>query len=115
MYLGTLAPVSNRASWNEAMEITDDLTDDPIDLSTASGITLEVRDPQSQSLILGASLGDGIEIVDGEYGVFVWSFTKEQMSAVRAKTYDIGITVTFQDETTQLFIGQVPVLEGVAR
>lgn len=115
MYLGPLAPVSNRASWSEVMEIYDDETDTPIDLTTATGISLSVRDPKTQAAMLTATIGSGIEIADDEDGVFVWTFTLAQMSALDPKTYDIGITVTFSDGTTQLLIGHVPVLEGHVR
>jgi hypothetical protein len=111
MFIGPLSPVSNKADWSDSIELTDDTTGALIDISGATAITLEVQDPQTGGAVLTASLGSGITLIST--GVFQWSFTAAQMSNLPEKTYDVGVLITMNSQTTQLVIGQLPVLDGV--
>lgn len=112
MYIGALDPVSNKATWIVLYELKDDETDELIDLSSVDEITVQVRDSR-KSMILSATLSGGsVEIVDT--GVFKWTFTASQMSTLAAsRTYEVGCTIKKEEETVQLLIGTLPVINGV--
>lgn len=114
MYIATLPPVSNRATWIEAVELTDQETGDLIDLTDCS-IEVQVRtQDDSQTTVLSASTDDGdVTIVDT--GVFQFEFSATEMAALAPDSYDIGAIITRDGETAQIVIGTIPVLEGVVR
>lgn len=112
MYLGTLPAASTKATWAEACEIIDEETDQPVDISTATEITLVVRDPKSEEIVLSGTLSGG-DISLADTGIFQWSFTPEQMGALFARTYEVGCTIKQGGETVQLIIGALPVLDGI--
>lgn len=112
MYTGTLDPVSNRATWIVNYEITDVETGDLIDLSGVDEITIEIRDPKTQSAILTGTKTGG-DIVISDTGVFTWTFSATDMRTLCAKTYEVGCTLTDNSETVQLMIGTLPVYDGV--
>lgn len=112
MLTGTLSPVSNKADWIEAYGLTDEETGDPVDVSAATEITIALRDPSSRSVELTATLSGGtIEHI--ETGIFQWAFTAAQMSGLCAKTYEVGLTIVQDDQTIQLFVGTLPVIDGI--
>lgn len=111
MITGTLSPASTRATWSESVELTDEDGGDPIDLSDVDEITVEIRDPASMSSVLTATLGDGVTII--ETGVFQFEFSKDDMNDLCPKTYEIGCTIEKDDQTVQLLIGYVPVVDGI--
>lgn len=128
MFNGMLSPVSNRAQWQDCIEVVDGETDEPIDLSTVLDIVLAVRFPdagngsfdgyyyasQGNRYGLTASLKTG-EIVIIQPGIFQFTFSSGQMAGLAPQTYDVGLIITSADGTiTQIIIGQVPVLEGFA-
>jgi hypothetical protein len=117
MYVGTLPPVSNRATWSETIEFIDDDVDEPFDVSEATEILMHVRNREG-SLLLSASLTDEtIEHV--ETGKIRFTVDAERMASLCAQTCDIGIVLTFPEDhpspKVQFLIGQIPVIEGVAR
>src|SRR5262245_53123999 len=112
MFLGTLSPVSNRADWIDCVQLLDEEDpSEPIDISDASAITLEVRAPGTRSIVLTASLGSGITHI--ETGVFEIAFTVDQMKTLPAGDYEIGATIVKDGVTVQLIIGTLPVMDGV--
>ena len=115
MFLGTLDPASNRATWSESFELTDSETGDPISLSAVDEITLEVRDMETQSAVLsGTKTGGDIVVVGAATdGTFQWRFEASQMRALKAKTFEVGCVIEQDDDTVQIFIGYLPVLDGI--
>lgn len=111
MYIGNLDPVSNREDWTGTIGATD-LDNLPVDITGAS-IDFEVRDRTTKVQSLAASVGHGITITNGTDGIFEWSFTALQMGGLCPMTYEVGITLTLNGGITQLFIGTVPVLDGI--
>jgi hypothetical protein len=121
------APASNRADWIETCMVLDNDTGDPIDLSVAS-ITMTVinskRNPNAYMnsgyygrydpgvIILRGSTGTG-EIVVVDLGTFQWHFTAAQMNSLPQGEYSIGIRLTQDDQTMQLVIGALSVMEGI--
>lgn len=112
MFSGNLPPASNKATWAVNYELTDEDTGELLDLSGVDQITIEVRDPESRATVLSGSLTGG-EVSVPDTGVFRWEFTAAQMRTLCSKTYEVGCTLTENDETIQLIIGRVPVLDGV--
>lgn len=111
MYVGNLPPVSNRASWSFIQEIVDDETDEPVDISSYT-ITLEVVDPSCGSTALTASTTDGsITIIDT--GTFRALFSRDDMADLTQKSYQVGVTIEDDEDTAQLIIGNLPVLDGI--
>jgi hypothetical protein len=111
MLVGSLQPTSNREDWTVFYELTDGETGELIDLSGVDEITVHVRDKHGRSLT--ATLGSGVTVVDT--GVFSWTFTEAQMRTLQAKTYEVGCTLKSEDQTVQLLIGTLPVLDGIVR
>lgn len=112
MLLGMLSPVSNRADWIEAYELTDEETGDAFDISDAQEITVSIREPNSRNVELTATLSGG-SIEHIETGIFQWTFTAAQMQSLCARTYEVGCTIQQDDQTVQLIIGTLPVLDGI--
>jgi len=120
MYEGTFARVSNRATWNDTVEVRDDNTDELFDLSEVDEITLQLchRRPDdygwSGSSVLSATLTGG-DIVITDLGTFEFTFNNGTMSGICASTYDIGLILQIDETVTQLVIGSVAVIDGVVR
>jgi hypothetical protein len=111
MYVGSLPPISNRASWLFSSEVVDDETGELIDLSGLT-ITLEVREQACGRTVLSATTGNG-KVTTPSMGLFSASFTRDEMAALCAQTYDVGATISDDTDTAQFIIGTVPVLDGV--
>lgn len=128
MYEGTLAQVSNRATWSDCVELRDQETGELVDFTGAQEIVVQVMNTQYQSyfrndygvgfggtigaMMITATLsGGGVQII--QPGVFQFTFTRSQMNTLPGGDYDVGMTIVKDDVTTELFIGQVPVREGV--
>ena len=112
MQIATLAPVTNRGDWIDCYKLVDDETDDPIDLSDAAEITLEIREPETHCPKATATLTGG-SIIHIETGVFQWTFPLAQMRSLCPRTYDVGLTILKDAITTQILIGRLPVLDGI--
>lgn len=113
MIIGTLEPVSNRQTWKQEFSVVDVDTDEAFDISSATAINLQVEDARTRSPMLVASLANGKITLPGDTGVFRVTFTASEMHVLDARTYNIGITVTADSETSQVFIGQLPVIDGI--
>jgi hypothetical protein len=112
MYFGTLPPASNRGVYAQDFLVFDDATEEGIDLAGA-GILLELRRPGCPSPALSASTGNGRIALAAEPGRFALTIPAEAMRALEAVAYEAGITITQNGETTQFFIGTLPVLDGI--
>ena len=92
MFIGTLSPVSNRADWIDAFQLLDEEDpSEPVDISDATAITVEVRAPGTRSVVLTAGLGSGITHI--ETGVFQWPFTAAQMSRLDRRRLRDRLTI----------------------
>ena len=111
MFQGTLTPVSNQEDWKLIVEVDDEDSGEPLDLTDAS-VVFEARDPRSRGIVLSATSSNGkISIVDT--GVFQVMFVRPEMQALTAQIYEVGCILTINGETRQYIIGTVPVLDGV--
>jgi hypothetical protein len=112
MYIGTLPPASNRGAYQQDFLVFDDETEEGIDLAGAA-ILLELRRPGGSSAALTASTGNGRIALEAEAGRFALTIPAETMRSLEAIAYEAGITVTQNGQTTQFFIGTLPVLDGI--
>lgn len=114
MFTGSLGAVSNRATWSESVEITSEDDGTAIDLSAVDEITIEVREVGSRTATLSGTYTGG-EITlpgGGTDGIFQWEFSADTMNDLCAKTYEVFVRLEDDDQTVQLMIGTVPVVEG---
>ena len=109
MYVGSLDPQSNQATFKRQFELWDSDSDEFIDLTLAT-IELVIRDNASKTSMLSASIDDGIELLDD--GVFEVTFTAAQMGGLCAGEYDVGLIIT-DEITVQLIIGTIIVMDGI--
>jgi hypothetical protein len=109
MYTGSLPTISNRADWKFQIGLTDSDTGETIDF-TGCTMQIDVRD-DGNCLLLSGSTSDKITVP--EVGVAQIWFTTPDVHGLCAGTYKVGITVTGNGETVQLFAGSVPVVDGV--
>jgi hypothetical protein len=111
MLTGTLSQVSNKADWIEAFEIFDGDTNEPVDISDADEITIEIKDQNDCSVLAQATLtGDTVELVST--GVFQWTFSAATMTTLCPGTYPVKARINKDDIETQLLIGFLPVVNG---
>lgn len=115
MQRDTLDPVSNKATWVQDYTLFDEETGDAIDLDGTTEITIAVRDARTGVIWLtGTYTGGEVTIVgDTTDGTFEWEFSADQMGALCALTYEVGLTLEIEDQTIQLLIGRLPVLDGI--
>jgi len=112
MHIGSLPVASNRATYTQDFQLFDDEDDAGVSLAGAT-IVLELRRPGDATARLSATNDGGILVTDEGEGHFALSFTSDQMRSLRPGTYECGITVAQSGETTQFFIGTLPVLDGI--
>lgn len=107
-------PVTNRQSWSEVIEIIDEETRDPSDISDVDEITFALA-RTGCSPFLTLTIGNGITLIDsGTTGKFQIDITVDQMRSLCApETYAAGITMLLVGETVQIFDGTFPVIQGV--
>lgn len=121
-YEGTLGNRSNRADWVDVVEVRGP-DKELMDLSTATEIVVQVAPKQygeyggysEQSYaapMLTATLSNG-KVAHVELGKFEFSFTKGEMRGICGGVYDVEITVEKDGRTTSVFLGTVPIREGV--
>jgi hypothetical protein len=113
MYDVSFSPQSNRASFPYVGLVTD-YEDNPIDISACS-MVFAIREKKSGSPRLVASTENG-KITYIALGVFRWFFTESEMNGLCAGTYETGLTLTPNDnpdDTRQLSVGPLPIVDGV--
>lgn len=127
--------ITNREGWSPIMSIADDDTGDLIDLtnytfaleirrlninngsagSRGYGDSWDVGEYLTDGPIITASLGNGITVID--IGVIQVFLTSAQMRSLPGPaTYSVAMTATSSDDPTntrQIFLGRLPVLDGM--
>jgi hypothetical protein len=110
MYICSLDPQSNRATWRQEIQLTDVDTGETIKVDDCD-VTITVRDESGRQVLSGSS--DGGEIIFSEEDMFQWTFSNSQMAALCAGTYNVGVRISQNGIVMQLIIGSVPILEGI--
>lgn len=109
-----LGEASNCEDWRLECEIIDDGTGEPVDLTGAS-IVFDVRRSREYDCLLSASTENGLITLGPDVGEFVIAIPVDQMQQLRRGTHDVGCTVTLLNKISQLFVGTIPVIDGVVR
>jgi hypothetical protein len=105
--------ISTSEDWAESYQLNDAEDGDLLDL-TGCTISIAVTEPRCTSALLsGSTDDDAVAIVST--GVFSWSFSAAALdNALTPGVYDVGATiVTTDDETIQIFLGKLPVKQGI--
>lgn len=116
MWEGQLGPVSNRADWTDDIVIENFDTGARIPLDgEGTDLTLAVSPKGSRAYpALLASISNGRLVVDATTGLFATlTFTREDMQQLKPGEYDCGITLKLNGAITQIFVGRLPVIDGI--
>lgn len=99
------------ADWAVAIEIIDADTNQPMDLS---GATFELEVGSScDGHYLSASTADST-IISPQTGVVQWTFPATTMDGLSyGRTHRVGLTMTTDGGTTQVFVGTLSLIDGV--
>lgn len=109
MYQISFPPTSNRATWIFTGQINDANTNELLDL-TGLSFVFDVKEPDGCQRLL-ATTDNGKFTVIG-LGLFRWEFSKEEMRCLCAGTYETGLTMANTDQTVQLSVGPLPIVDG---
>jgi len=107
----TLQPVSNLEDWDDTFELFDTETDDALDMTAVTAMTLTVWDEDSRLIMLSKSLGAGIAI-DDVIGVVSIHVAASEMTALCAKNYPLRLSMVNGGATKDLILGVLPVEDG---
>lgn len=113
MHAGNLPPASNRATFSLTTTVWDSEAGEGFDLTTATEITWEVRDPSTLTSMLVATIDSGVDVDDADEGIITISFTATQMRTLDPKEYEVGCTVEFADSTQQFIAARQPIIDGI--
>ena len=102
---------TNRETWLERIEIRDKETGKPLDLSQAS-INLEMAARPYNSPILKINSDTG-NIRGTTDGFIEWEFSESAMRTLDAGFYKIGLVYTLNNRTTQVFLGDIQIEDGI--
>lgn len=127
MFGGALTQASNKADYIDCVEIVDDETGAPYDLTTLDDIVFAIRHPSVSLAVnyggagggntygLNASLKTG-SIALVQPGVFQFHFTAAEMNGLPPQYYDLGIILIADDQIIyQLIVAKLSVIEGFAQ
>lgn len=107
-----LFEVTNRADWVQQIQVND--SESPYDLLDLTGAAISVRMIDSEGCEkFSLTAGDGIEIVST--GIIEFTVDDAVMGNICPGTYDIGGIYRLNDETNDLFVGTVTVVNNPAR
>lgn len=112
MMIGPLGEASNKAHLVFVIDVIDSDTGGALDI-TGADITVSIRDPDTKSIIVSVTVGDGVVISESVTGRAQVTFTPDQMGALCVKTYEVGAVMDLDDFTYQLLIGKLSVLDGI--
>lgn len=110
MFGGSLGKISTKGDWRDAFLLIDEETNEALDL-TDCDVTFNVTPKTCESAILSGSTTGG-EIILPDTGYIEWTFAASRLSNIAAGTYDVGVVITRDDETLQLFLGTITIERG---
>lgn len=105
----TLEAASNRATYIQPGQAFNE-TGDAVDLTGAT-IIFELRSCKSGSAVLSATTANSKVTISTT--TFTVRFEVSEMRNLCDKEYDVGCTILLSGDTTQLFIGKQPIVDGV--
>ena len=105
----TLGALSNRETYLESFTAIDE-DGAEIDLTDAT-IVYEIRSCKNGSATLSATTDNGGITVSTT--VFTVRFEVSDVTNLTDKEYDVGCTIEIDGDTTQFFVGKLPIVDGV--
>lgn len=107
-----LFEVTNRADWVQPIQVNDSET--PFDLIDLTGAAINVRMVDKNGCEkFSLTVGSGVEIVST--GVIEFTVDDAVMATICPGSYDIGGIYRLNDETNDLFVGTVTIVNNPAR
>ncbi|MDN4982249.1 hypothetical protein QY049_03285 [Bradyrhizobium sp. WYCCWR 13022] len=113
MYTGEVATISNKSDWlSDVVELVDEDDGTTTDLTAVSplDILVTIKD-ENGCLRATASISNGKVSVPGPG--FQWQFASNDLNALCAGRYGLGVKVTINGFATDLIDGTLSVVEGV--
>lgn len=108
----TLEPVSNVEDWDDTFALFDTATDDALDLTAVTAITLTLWDEDSRIAKISLALGSGITINDTTGGIISIHVAASAMTALCPKNYPLRISMVNGGAAKDLILGTLPVEDG---
>lgn len=109
MYQILFPQTSNDATWIFTGQIKDASTGELLDLSDLSFV-FSVEDQNNCSKLVASTANGKFTILS--LGIFRWEFTRDEMRSLCPGTYDTGLTMSNDTQTTQLSVGSLPIVDG---
>lgn len=125
MYLVKFDEASNAADWTDVWQV---LGEDGVASDIyGDGWTVTVKVAQlppfarswgdyqgaiNSATVLSASTADGTVTVNND-DALQWTFTASQMASLCSGAYAVGCLATKDGQTVQLFLGTLPVIQGL--
>src|SRR3954470_19992009 len=110
MYVGSLAPVSNREDWVAVSPLIDD-DDAEVTLTDATFEMFICPQGCPDHAVMSGSTSDG-KITLPTTTTFQWAYTPDDMSVLCPGTYDVFLRVMIDGVVTQILSATVPIIEG---
>lgn len=118
MYIGQVAAISNRATWqSQTYELVDEADNTTTDLSAidADDLDIEVTIKPICGEVYGSALATAT-IANGKIQIpgpgFYWQFEVDDLTSLCPGTYHVGAKITIDDFVTDIIIGTLAVIEG---
>lgn len=112
IYRGSFGEISNKADWvSPVFQFIDADTDDAINLSTASEIYFEIKDPNTRQVLVVATLANGkITLVDVDR--FQVALVSSDLSSLSEGQYLANLSYTMNSIKADPVIATITILEG---
>lgn len=112
IYRGHLGEISNKADWiSPVLQFIDADTDEAIDLSAATEIYFEIKDPATTEVLIEATLANGkIELVDDDR--FRVILAPGDLSNICPGQYLANLSFTLDGNKHDPVLATITVLEG---
>lgn len=110
MYTGTLPATSIWGTWSENIEVWDVDSDDLMDLSEVTEITLNLIDPKTGVPEITATMTEG-DIVIPSMGIIQWHISPTVMGFLSTKLYEVVLLLEDGTDTVPLILGRVSIVE----
>jgi len=105
---------TSSAGWAKAIQLIDATTNEPMEDIEDATFELDVRDSCGTQILTRSTADDTIERPSVD--TIQWIFTPAEMAGkCRDRTYRVGMTMTTEGGTIQLFIGTLTLLDGEVR
>jgi hypothetical protein len=117
MFQARFKPISNQSDWSTAIQFNDKASGTPVDItgggSPANSFTLALQLAGTcNAPALQGSTATG-ELTTPSLGILLIYFPVGRMQSLTPGSYRVGLTVTNAIFTTEIFLGLLPVVNGI--